>query len=251
MGLLLFLLLYRFKALRVTKRHELIGLNLAEHNARLPWVDTIESIIKIMRSGDLRQKVHEERYTEVGTVAKFFNHLLQSLQKKQIELTDSNALLQSKASTDQLTKSKNRRAVMELINGKNPYEHSYSIIIMDIDNFKSFNDTYGHAVGDQVLIELAEHVNRIVPTRDIFARWGGEEFIIIVKTIDLETAQNIADRIRSSIGSNKFSVGEQITCSFGVSSPKNETIDFDTLFDQADKALYQAKELGRNRVCSW
>ncbi len=251
MGLILFLLLYRFKALRVTKRHELIGLNLAEHNARLPWVDTIESILKIMRSGDLRQKVHEERYTEVGTVAKFFNHLLESLQKKQIELTDSNARLHSKASTDQLTKSKNRRAVMELIDGKNPYEHSYSIIILDIDNFKSFNDTYGHAVGDQVLIELAEHVNRIVPTRDIFARWGGEEFIIIVKTIDLETVQNIADRIRSSIESKDFSVGEKITCSFGVSSPKNATVDFDRLFDQADKALYQAKKLGRNRVCSW
>lgn len=251
MGIVLFLTLLRLNSLRVTKRHELIGLNLAEHNARLPWVDTVESIIKIMRTGDLSVKVHEEPYTEVGTVAKFFNYLLGILQKKQIELSDSNKLLHTKASTDTLTKINNRRGLLERIDNKNPYNNTFSIIIIDIDNFKSFNDTYGHTIGDDILIELAEYINQYIRSSDIFARWGGEEFVIIVKTLDLCAVEETADKIRRGIEQKSFSIKQAITCSFGVSSPKNSEIDFNQLLDQADQALYQAKELGRNRVCSW
>jgi len=251
MGLLLFLILFRFNTLRVTKRHELIGLNLSEHNARLPWVDTVESIIKIMRTGDLNVKVHEERYTEVGTVAKFFNYLLENLQKKQIELSNSNKSLHTKASTDALTKIKNRHGLMEMLQGRNPYTSKFSIIIIDIDNFKSFNDTYGHSEGDRVLVALCEHVTKLMRSSDIFSRWGGEEFVVIVQTIDLSILEEIAEKLRRSIEEERFSFKQPITCSFGVSSPKNSGVDFNILFEQADKALYQAKNLGRNRVCSW
>jgi len=229
-GLVLFYLLLRSNALRVSRRNELIGLNLAEHNARLPWVDTIESIAKIMRSGNLKGKVYEEPYTEVGSVAKFFNHLLSLLREREIELTDSNIRLRSKATTDTLTKIHNRQSLVERVKGVNPYLNGFSLIIIDIDNFKSFNDTYGHAMGDTVLVELAQHIKRLIRANDFFARWGGEEFVILVKEHDIAQVQAKEDKIRESIELHNFRGVERIPCSFGVSAPTHATVDCDTLF---------------------
>lgn len=250
-GLILFLILYRFNSLRVSRRNEVIGLNVAEHHARLPWVETIESIIRIMKTGNLQTKIYEERDTEVGIVARFFNYLLEILYNKQIELKNSNIILRSKAQTDPLTTLLNRRGLMESIETKPPFIQQMSIIIIDIDKFKSINDTFGHSVGDGVLKELALLTKKTLREGDMVARWGGEEFIVIIKTLDIILAEHLAEKIRISIEEHRFSTVNHITCSFGVSSPKNNSIDFDTLFEHADKALYQAKELGRNRVCSW
>jgi len=250
-GLILFLILYRFNSLRVSRRNEVIGLNVAEHHAKLPWVDTIESIIRIMKTGNLQTKIYEERDTEVGIVARFFNYLLEILHNKQIELKNSNILLRSKAQTDPLTSLLNRRGLMESIDTKSPFNQQISVIIIDIDKFKSINDTFGHSVGDSVLKELALLIKKILREGDVVARWGGEEFIVIIKTLDITLAEHLAEKIRMQVEEHRFATVNRITCSFGVSSPKNNGVDFDTLFEHADKALYQAKELGRNRVCSW
>ncbi|MBF0471394.1 MAG: ammonium transporter [Gammaproteobacteria bacterium] len=250
-GLLLFSLLYLFKALRVSKRHEVIGLNVAEHHARLPWVDTIESIIKIMRSGNLQAKVYEERDTEVGIVARFFNYLLTILRHEQAKLTRSNTMLRSEAITDPLTRAMNRRGMLDKIGHLNPYRDQLSVIIFDIDKFKAVNDTYGHGVGDDVLKSLVKVITPLLRKEDHFARWGGEEFVVIAQTIDLATAEELAERLRSGVESALFSTVGSVTCSFGVSSPKNDHHTLDALIENADKALYRAKELGRNRVCSW
>lgn len=249
-GFALFLALYKYKLLRVKKRHEVIGLNTSEHNAKLPWVETVESIVSIMKSGNMAKKVHEERGTEVGLVAKFFNILLNMIKEKNTQLTNKNRSLHKKAYFDSLTSIMNRRGLLEKIKEKTLYS-KYSVAIIDIDKFKSINDTFGHDVGDVVLSELASIVSSNIREKDMFARWGGEEFVLLMNTDDLQIAQNIADKIRGVIENSPFTTVNNITASFGVSSFKNRNETFDDVLKNADKALYDAKKLGRNRVCSY
>lgn len=239
--------MFRINLLRVSKKHEVLGLNRSEHNAKLPWVDTIESIVNIMKTGNLQKKIHEERDTEVGIVAKFFNHLLVILRDKNAKLTTSNNNLRTKAYYDALTGIHNRRGLYERIKDKilNP---NYCLAILDIDKFKLVNDTYGHDVGDEILKELANSVSKKIRQNDIFARWGGEEFILLLKTKDLQVAENIAEKLRIDISKTEFPTVKHITASFGISSFKNSEQSFEEVFKNADKALYQAKENGRNRV---
>ena len=123
--------------------------------------------------------------------------------------------------------------------------------MIDIDNFKNVNDTYGHSVGDSVLKELSHIVKGIVRDKDIFARWGGEEFLILANSRDLQAVEIVAEKIRQKIEAYNFTTVGKVTASFGLSSPRNEEQTFENVLEYADKALYQAKELGRNRVCSW
>jgi len=251
LGLILFLLLAKINLLRVSKRHEVIGLNVSEHNAKVPWVETIESIIKIMKTGDINTKIYEERGTEIGLVSKFFNYLLDSLRQKQIDLQNSNIKLQSKANIDPLTQIFNRRALLEKLKDKNLYQTNYSIIMIDIDKFKDINDTYGHNIGDSVLKELSQIVTTLIRDRDIFARWGGEEFLVLANNIKLSEVEKIAEKIRKNIEEFSFLYVGHITVSLGASSPRKLGDSFELVLENADKALYQAKDLGRNRVCSW
>lgn len=250
-GLILFALLAKFNLLRVSGRHEVIGLNISEHNAKLPWVETIESIIKIMKTGDFEKKIYKERGTEIGLVAKFFNYLLDILKQKQLALQDSNSQLRFKAEIDPLTHIFNRRALLEKLKNKNLFHIECSLIMIDIDKFKNINDTYGHSVGDSVLKELSSIVKELLREGDIFARWGGEEFLLVVNSGDLVEVERVAEKIRLAIESASFTTVEHITASLGASSPRSEKESFEQLLENADKALYQAKELGRNRVCSW
>jgi len=250
-GMLFFLLLKAFRGLRVSKRHEVMGLNVSEHNARLPWVETIESIIKIMKTGNTSARIYEERDTEVGVVARFFNYLLEMLHQKQIALYRANSELQTQAVTDTLTGIFNRRGVLERFGGRNPYTSGYSIIMFDIDHFKNINDTYGHDVGDRVLKALASLIAQQVRHDDLVGRWGGEEFIVMVRGVDLASVEELAEKLRERVATHSFEGIGRLSCSFGLSSPKDAKCDFNRLFKQADEALYQAKKLGRNRVCSW
>lgn len=246
-GLILFFILSKLNLLRVRKKHEVIGLNVSEHNAKLPWVDTIESITNIMKTGNLDKKVYVERDTEVGIVAKFFNHLLGQLRVKNEKLTNSNENLRKKAYTDALTGILNRRGLFEYIKTK-VLEYKYAIVIIDIDKFKFVNDTHGHDVGDEVLKHLSNLLSKNIRKNDICARWGGEEFVLIIKTLKIEDVQNIAEKLRKDIEKEKFPVIGKVTASFGVSNFKNNKQTFEDVFKNADNALYKAKENGRNRV---
>ena len=246
-GLILFFILSKLNLLRVRKKHEVIGLNVSEHNAKLPWVDTIESITNIMKTGNLDKKVYVERDTEVGIVAKFFNHLLGQLRVKNEKLTNSNENLRKKAYTDALTGILNRRGLFEYIKTK-VLEYKYAIVIIDIDKFKFVNDTHGHDVGDEVLKHLSNLLSKNIRKNDICARWGGEEFVLIIKRLKIEEVQNIAEKLRKDIEKEKFPVVGKVTASFGVSNFKNNKQTFEDVFKNADNALYKAKENGRNRV---
>lgn len=247
LGFILFLFLYKINLLRVRKKHEVLGLNTSEHNAKLPWVETIESIVNIMKTGNIQKKVYEERDTEIGIVARFFNILLRILREKNAKLTNSNRSLEKKAYFDALTGIYNRRGFEEKIKDKT-LTFNYTVAMLDIDKFKLINDTYGHDVGDIVLKELASLISKKIRQQDIFARWGGEEFVLLLQTPDLVIAEKITDKLRVDIEKAEFTTIKHLTVSFGISDFKNFNQTFEEVLKNADNALYQAKTNGRNRV---
>jgi ammonium transporter, Amt family len=250
-GLLLFALLRMSRQLRVSHRNEYIGLNVAEHNAKLPWVETIESILRIMRSKHLHGRVHEERGTEVGTLSRFFNYLLDRLHANTFELQRSNLELQTQTMVDPLTGLLNRRGLKERVSASMPLDQGISLMVIDIDDFKKINDLFGHGTGDLVLQGMATILKNMSRKDDVVVRWGGEEFMIVIESLDMAVVESRAEKIRSEIEKAYFTNVGKVTCSFGVSTPRSEQERFDTLFEHADKALYLAKQMGKNRVCSW
>ncbi len=154
---------------------------------------------------------------------------------------------------DELTNIYNRKKFNKLLKRKiNDYSQldlDLSLVMFDIDNFKKINDEYGHSFGDKVIIEIVEIVNESIRENDIFARWGGEEFLIIIPNNNLEASVKIANRIREEIENYNFDKVETVTCSFGVVEyQKEDTIN--KMIKRADEALYNAKHCGRNKVRS-
>jgi diguanylate cyclase (GGDEF)-like protein len=128
------------------------------------------------------------------------------------------------------------------------YGSTFSIIFFDLDHFKDVNDNFGHLVGDKVLEKVTEIVSKANRSADIFARYGGEEFIILAPETDCNGARNHAERLRRDIEKFEFETAGHITSSFGVTEFIAESDNLEILLDRADKALYLAKEYGRNRV---
>jgi len=155
--------------------------------------------------------------------------------------------------TDPLTRIFNRRYVAQKLDEEvarvKRYQRPLSVIMLDIDLFKRVNDTYGHAVGDDVLRGLATAVKSRIRQTDIFGRWGGEEFLLVLPDTNLENAARLAEDLRLQISSLRISPVPQVTASFGVTSYRSgDTVD--TLVQRADDLMYEAKAAGRNRVCS-
>ncbi|MFV0370747.1 MAG: diguanylate cyclase [Azonexus sp.] len=171
------------------------------------------------------------------------------------ELHDLQEELKNLANTDSLTGAANRRffhsaAEQELTRSK-ALLTPLSLALFDIDWFKKINDTWGHPVGDRVLKAVARICLGKLRKQNLFARIGGEEFAILLPRTGLADAQRIAERLRAAITTIHFKdipdMG-QISASFGLTACQDEAISFDELFARADKALYQAKAAGRNRV---
>jgi diguanylate cyclase (GGDEF)-like protein len=122
-----------------------------------------------------------------------------------------------------------------------------SLIIIDIDNFKSINDSYGHDIGDEILKEVANVLQEKIRQVDILARWGGEEFLVLAPNTDHDNVQILAEKLRLTIENHHFNEVKNITISLGVSTLK-ETDTLTELFKRADQGLYYAKEHGKNQV---
>lgn len=161
------------------------------------------------------------------------------------------ARLLHRATTDSLTGVANRFRLDESIAVEfarfRRYKTPLSLIMFDIDHFKHVNDTRGHNIGDQVLSGLAQLVSGAVRGTDALGRWGGEEFLVLAPLTPLEEAQDLAERLRSTVEGAVFPGGLSVTCSFGVAQV-TEDDDAQSLLDRVDSALYKAKENGRNRV---
>jgi diguanylate cyclase (GGDEF)-like protein len=197
-------------------------------------------------------------HDEIGDMARALNYFIQAIKDREDKLQAINAdltlahhRLEKLAITDRLTGLYNRNKLDEVfayeLAQAERYGKPLSIIMADIDKFKSVNDTYGHQVGDSVLCDFAAIMRELARDTDTPGRWGGEEFLIICSHVDLNGAQILAERIRAAIDTHSFSVVGHKTSSFGVSSyrPKDTS---ETMVKRADDALYEAKENGRNRV---
>lgn len=164
-------------------------------------------------------------------------------------------IMERKADHDSMTGLYNHKAFYEeLERDKNLYEKngtSFILLVMDIDKFKNVNDTYGHALGDQVICRLAEILKQM-KQMDFCARYGGEEFAVIMMGYTLQDAVAAAEELRKTFEASAFETKlgkKQFTISIGVAEYGENYREGDKLFQQADNLLYRAKETGRNRVC--
>ena len=169
------------------------------------------------------------------------------------ELKRSEIKLKHLSRTDPLTQINNRMHLDTLLQDQYYRFHrnheKSSIILIDIDHFKSVNDEFGHIAGDMVLVEFANLLASQIRKSDYLGRWGGEEFLVALPHTDLEQASMLAEKLREKVEQFNFSIIEHKTASFGVSTFK-KGMSVEELIDAADQALYRSKEEGRNRVNS-
>ncbi|RUL87387.1 GGDEF domain-containing response regulator [Tautonia sociabilis] len=167
------------------------------------------------------------------------------------ELEERNARLADMAVTDALTGLRNRRHFHRL------FESNFlmaaesglplTVILLDVDGFKRYNDTFGHPAGDEVLVAVAEELRRNVRDRDLIARYGGEEFVVLLPRAGAADGVALAERLRQCIAGRSWPV-DPITASFGVATLTPASPTPSALLDQADRALYSSKQRGRNCV---
>ncbi|MEY2461453.1 MAG: two-component system, cell cycle response regulator [Acidimicrobiaceae bacterium] len=173
------------------------------------------------------------------------------LKKLQDELLERNAELYRISRADPLTGLANRRHLDEqlVVQATAARRHGYplSVVLIDVDQFKAINDTYGHSSGDDVLCEIAHRLNATARGEDIVGRWGGEEFVVIVPHCDAEASYAVGERFREAVSNGPIETRDDdvipVTVSVGCSGGHDEL-----LIERADVALYAAKERGRNRT---
>lgn len=185
------------------------------------------------------------------------SQLIRSLKLSNDELARMNQVFHDLAIRDGLTDLFNHRHVNEVLeselDGSLVRGMGLSLIFVDVDKFKSYNDTYGHHNGDSLLRELSALMRESVRTKDVVSRWGGEEFLIVCPTTDEQTAARLAEELRLAVAQHSFSAtdtqgGTRITISAGVASSERFRSKAE-LIEAADGALYDAKHAGRNQVC--
>ncbi len=197
---------------------------------------------------------------DTGSVIQSNNSMATMLDRMNNEvetLYDNLQTLNVEAYTDQLTGVPNRRAfdksINDLLDAFQDEAQSFSLILIDIDHFKKFNDTHGHAIGDKVLKYVAKVMKSCLKNNDMLARYGGEEFVLLLPNVDYASAIAIGDRVREKVSSVKLIDNEEgkdlgyVTISMGV-AVVSEQDDDESIVKRADRALYLAKENGRNRV---
>ncbi len=207
------------------------------------------------------------RTDEVGTLMKSFTGMLATIEQQAIEINTfatrldaaykelevTNSKLKETSFRDEVTGLYNRRffslRLEEEMSRFKRFNHPVSVVLLDIDNFKSVNDEFGHAVGDETLRELAQILMKHSRGINVVSRFGGDEFTVLLVETSKAGARLYADRIRQVVVTFPFSHGKPVTASFGVASlPDDEVTTSDDLFRAADEALYAAKRAGKNQV---
>ena len=182
---------------------------------------------------------------------RIFDNYLKIINSYQDKLEIKNHSLAKLANTDHLTQIHNRKSIENILNNEirrsKRYTHSLSVVILDVDNFKSVNDTLGHNVGDKVLKGLAKLISKHLRETDYCGRWGGEEFIIVLTDTSLSNGVKLTEKIREKIYGHDFGDIKNVSCSFGIAEcDTGDTCDI--LIQNADTALYEAKNSGKNKV---
>ena len=218
------------------------------------YVEGINWVTKIDKMQNIKVEMHN------GNLKQVFYMQVSKIRKDRYQVTFYNisrVIAEKEAITkvaqkDELTQIYNRTKFNSMLSlalrNAEIYNEPFTIILFDIDHFKEVNDKYGHNVGDQVLIQLASLIKSQLRNQDTFARWGGEEFIILSESAVQNDAYILAERLRETIKTFPFDVIGNLTCSFGLSQCENNDTAT-SLLKRADDALYKAKESGRNKVC--
>ena len=172
------------------------------------------------------------------------------LEAQKAQLEEANQLLEALAVTDGLTGLKNHRAFQDRLAEEfarcHRYAHPLSVLLLDVDHFKHYNDAFGHPAGDQILKRVGDVLQASARSTDFVARYGGEEFAVILPETEADNALEAAERIRQAIASHRGLGG--LTVSIGVASLQITMESPAVLVEQADRALYVSKTLGRNRI---
>jgi diguanylate cyclase (GGDEF)-like protein len=195
---------------------------------------------------------------QAESLKQYNNNLEKTVLARTAELEEANKTLKALCDIDPLTQIANRRlyerTLGDLIALSKRTSEAMSMMVIDIDFFKAYNDNYGHDKGDTTLTEVAQTIsNSLIRSTDFVARYGGEEFVVLMPATDIQGAKNLAKRIKKNIDARGIKhdyskVAEMITVSIGISSLKGEALDDKKLFKHADNALYQAKVKGRNQT---
>ncbi len=217
------------------------------------WIEYIKDLQEIDRVVKIRNKFGVEKIfaINVDNYENKIDYYVLSLTDI-TELKEKSNLLEYQASHDSLTGLFNRNKFKDLF-GKElrrgiRYNSDLSLILFDLDNFKKVNDTHGHQVGDEVLIEISAIITSGVREHDTVVRWGGEEFIILLPETDIDGAVMVADKLRLLISEAIISSKElSITASFGISKMIKDDTE-DSLILRTDNALYKAKQTGKNKI---
>ena len=235
-----------------------IDLPLIQQNGRERWVH--------VRGRRVKGGTGEDGYRMIGTVQDIteriqteeaLNRANAQLEEHLRFINEQNALLEAQqlelkalATTDGLTGLKNHRAFQERLAEEfhrvERYHPSLSLVLLDVDHFKQYNDSFGHPEGDKVLKLVAQLLKSVTRDCDLVARYGGEEFVVILPETDSEGAMRAAERIRKAIEEAAWTL-RPVTASFGVTTLHTNTESPQTLISEADEALYAAKRNGRNR----
>ncbi|MGL1890353.1 MAG: GGDEF domain-containing protein [Spirochaetaceae bacterium] len=209
-----------------------------------PLIIIDESIITLFSSMSVLSTI-----SSITIVYFFYGRTLTTIHKE----------LKLLANTDALTSILNRRALFrageELFEACKKRDLQFTLILIDIDFFKDVNDSYGHPVGDEILVQLTELITTHIRRNDIFSRYGGEEFAIILKNTEESDNEKTATMLGEFVRDHDFIVSDgtviKLTISLGVVTSSSKYSDFSSLVKLADKALYEAKERGRNRAIKY
>lgn len=238
----------------------------------------LSNVAAEMAAGNLSIRADIQSQDEIGHLGDSFNQMVGAIQKRETELRElasgleqtiakrtaelrlQNEILEKMAITDPLTEIYNRRYFFDLAERElarsRRYGHPLSVVIIDLDNFKNLNDTFGHLVGDQVLIDFSNLCLENLRGADILARYGGDEFIILMPEADCEAAKKTAERLRNLVEEIIWVEGQagkgSMTISLGVTCYEGgRDFSFDVHLFRADQALYISKNKGRNQVSVW
>jgi diguanylate cyclase (GGDEF)-like protein len=192
--------------------------------------------------GDFSHRIEIEPRNELGKLAVTFNSMADKLEDI--------------ATRDGLTNLLNKKAILQILNSEllraRRHDSTLSLMMLDLDYFKRINDTYGHQVGDNVLVTATELISKYVRGIDYVGRYGGEEIVIVLPDTSETESVEIAERIRRSLANTPIAVTESefinVTVSIGIAIFPLDCVDEDSLLNNADQAMYHAKGEGRNRV---
>ncbi|MDH5570799.1 MAG: diguanylate cyclase [Gammaproteobacteria bacterium] len=207
------------------------------------------SVIEMMGNAAQGQSITQQQFDNHIEVEKEFSKLLVSLRDEIYRLIFS---------YDYLTGTLTRQAIFHVLSMehervKRDAENS-CLVMIDMDNFKSINDKYGHLAGDKVLVSVAEYFSNHLRPYDSIGRYGGEEFLLCLPDVTVDEARNTMERLRQEVSQREICIQEGICLSLTVSmgiAPLLPTEDIKTVVEYADQAMYQAKMKGRNRVEVW